>query len=115
MAESHAPEPTGNTARRAPRVDDSVRFSDALAVCRAALLSTSVEVEAPYTAMRQPIAVLASVAYRGGTPPERLIADLKDVLARLPHFEAKNALARGDMMRDLVTFAITSYFARKAD
>ena len=113
--ESHASEPAGNAGPHAATADASAQFAVALNTCRRELLSTATNVEAPYASMREPIAALASTAYRGGIPPERLIAELKELLARLPHYEARNASVRGDMMRDLVTLAITSYFARKAD
>jgi len=94
-------------------IASSEQFAVAIVACRDVLLEASAE--APNPAMREAIATLAGMARRGGIPPERLLAELKDVLARLPQFEAQNVVARDDMVRDLVTCAIQSYFAQRAD
>lgn len=88
-------------------------FARALTVCRDAL--TRDDANASYAMMREPIATLASMGCRAGVPPERVVADLKELLSRLPTFQAKDVLERSDMMGQVVTLAITSYFAKKAD
>ncbi|MGH7617109.1 MAG: hypothetical protein ACREPM_07775 [Gemmatimonadaceae bacterium] len=65
--------------------------------------------------MRAAIATLAMMANRSGIPHERLLVDLKEMVVKLPHFQERPVPARDDMMRDLVTLTIESYYARKAD
>jgi hypothetical protein len=64
---------------------------------------------------RAPLLVLARAARQQEIPPERLIAELKAVLFRLPHFDARRAVERGEMMHQLVTIAINAYYDRTDD
>jgi hypothetical protein len=91
----------------------SARFIAAIESCQEAL--SCAHPDPLHAAMREPVARLALESRTCGVPPERMIAELKDVLARLPQFDVRDGNARGEMMRELVSLAITSYFAPKAD
>ena len=92
---------------------DSDEWVAALRVCRDALADASAE--APLSLMRKVVGRLATAAHRLSIPPERLIVGLKEVLAELPQFDVMHAATRNNVMRDLITSAITSYYAPRAD
>lgn len=98
---------TGDQAR------SLAEFATAIRVCSDTLrLMPS---DPPYVELRQRITMLATSASRLEIPPERLLAELKRLLSELPRYEAKDLLARSEMMDDLITHAIESYFAPRAD
>jgi hypothetical protein len=94
----------------APASDD---FSSDLRICHDAL--AAFPADGPLKPLRGPIVVVARAARNHGVTPERMIAELKPILFRLPQFEIRRAIDRGDMMHQLVTVAINAYYARPDD
>lgn len=62
-------------------------FARALTVCRDAL--TRDDANASYAIMREPIATLAAMGCRAGVPPERVVADLKELCPVSPRSRRK--------------------------
>jgi hypothetical protein len=108
-------ESAANGAARdaAPVRERSEDFSVELAACRHTL--ARLPADGPLKQLRNPIVQLAEGARRRGVSPERMIAELKGVLFRLPQFERRRAIERGDMMHQLITIAINAYYARNDD
>ena len=105
-----------NDRNEQPRPGIAVRashFAGALEVCRDALIAAPFN--PVYAAMREPVAALAATASRDGVPPEHLLHAFKEVLSRLPRFEESDPLTREEVVGELVSLAITSYYARQAD
>lgn len=114
--EHRTPESTGAAAQQPGPPGESPPFDEfayALAVCRDAL--SKANASASYRKMREPVTVLASAACSAGVAPERVVVELKALLSQLPRFEERDAAAERAMMDQLITRAIISYFAPKAD
>jgi hypothetical protein len=91
----------------------SPAFIAALDRCEVAL--TRIPADANVKRLRSPVILVAEAARNDRIAPERLIADLKAMLFRLPHFESRRAIERGDMMHQLITAAINAYYDRADD
>jgi hypothetical protein len=91
----------------------SPAFIAALDGCEEAL--AHIPADAPVKRLRGPVIMVAEAARSDRIAPERLIADLKAMLFRLPHFESRRAIERGDMMHQLITAAINAYYDRADD
>lgn len=109
-------EPTHDTDDVNKRTNSSAPiglFASGVRTCRDVL--ASLPVAGPVKALRTPILALARLAREERIAPERFIAELKTVLFHLPHFEARRALERGEMMHQLVGVAINEYYGRHSD
>ena len=107
-------EPNDRNEKPHPDITERAsQFAGALEVCRGALIAAPFN--PVYAAMREPVAALAATASRDGVPPEHLLHAFKEVLSRLPRFEESDPLTREEVVGELVSLAITSYYARQAD
>ena len=88
-------------------------FAAELRICNDGL--SAVPSDGPLKRLREPIVRLACAARRDNVTPEQMIVDLKTLLFRLPHFEIRRAIERGEMMHQLITVAINAYYARTDD
>lgn len=75
---------------RAPSAAESAQFAVALEACREALASKG-SADTSLGAMREAIAILAAMARRGHIPPERLLAELKELIGKLPQIPRKES------------------------